>query len=141
MTLPAIDLSSLRKALSQLEEALRFWREQSPDAPLKRHLRAAVIQSFEFSYELSVRMLRRVLMERVASADLIVDLSFNDLLRRAADAGLLADALRWRRWRDMRNATSHTYDEERAEQVALGAAEFLDDALALLRLLEKSLEP
>lgn len=61
-------------------------------------------------------------------------------LRKAADAGLLADALRWRRWRDMRNATSHTYDEERAEQVALGAGEFLPDAQDLLRLLEKSLE-
>lgn len=41
----------------------------------------------------------------------------------------------------MRNVTSHAYDEARAEQVALGAAEFLDDALALLRLLEKSIEP
>jgi nucleotidyltransferase substrate binding protein (TIGR01987 family) len=140
MTFPPIDLSSLRKALSQLEEALQFWREQSSEAPLKRHLRSAVIQSFEFSYELSVRMLRRVLMERAVAADLIADLSFNDLLRKAADAGLLPDALRWRRWRDMRNATSHTYDEERAEEVASGAAEFLGDAQVLLRVLERSLE-
>jgi nucleotidyltransferase substrate binding protein (TIGR01987 family) len=140
MTKPMIDLSVLRKALSQLEEALKFWHEQAQGSPLKRHLRSAVIQSFEFSYELSVRSLRRVLVERVASADLVVDLSFNDLLRKGADAGLVSDPMQWRRWRDMRNATSHTYDEERANEVAHGAELFYGDAQRLLVLMEKALE-
>ncbi len=135
----SIDLSALHKALAQLEEALSFWQQQPESAPLKRHLRAAVIQSFEFSYELSVRMLRRVLIERAAAADLVLDLSFNDLLRKGADAGLLPDALAWRRWRDMRNTTSHTYDETRAVEVAAAALEFLPDAKRLVRALERSL--
>lgn len=135
----SIDLSALHKALAQLDEALSFWQQQPDGAPLKRHLRAAVIQSFEFSYELSVRMLRRVLIERAAAADLVLDLSFNDLLRKGADAGLLPDALAWRRWRDMRNATSHTYDETRAVEVAAAALEFLPDAKGLVRALERSL--
>lgn len=134
-----IDFSSLRKALAQLAEALTFWHEQAPDAPLKKHLRSAVIQSFEFSYELPVRMLRRVLIERAASAELIADLSFNDLLRKGADAGLLPDPVAWRRWRDMRNAASHTYDEARANEVALGAALFLPEAEQLLLALEREL--
>lgn len=134
-----IDLSALRKALAQLDEALSFWQQQPDGAPLKRHLRAAVIQSFEFSYELSVRMLRRVLIERSAAADRVLDLSFNDLLRKGADADLLPDALTWRRWRDMRNATSHTYDENRAVEVAAAALEFLPDARRLLQALEVSL--
>ncbi|MDZ4075710.1 MAG: HI0074 family nucleotidyltransferase substrate-binding subunit [Hylemonella sp.] len=139
MVKPSVDLSPLHKALAQLEEALLFWRQQPEDAPLKRHLRSAVIQSFEFSYELSVRMLRRVLIERVATADAIIDLSFNDLLRKGADAGLFPDALTWRRWREMRNATSHTYDEARAAEVAAAAAQFLPDAKRLAQALEKSL--
>ena len=101
-----------------LTEALAFWAAQPDGAPLKPHLRSAVIQSFEFTYELSVRLLRRVLIERSESADRVADLSFNDLLRAAADAGLLADAPRWREWREMRNATSHAYDEARAQAVA-----------------------
>lgn len=140
MTHPTIDLSFLRNALSQLEEALTFWHAQAQGSPLKRHLRSAVIQSFEFSYELSVRMLRRVLAERAASADMVTDLSFNDLLRKGADAGLVPDPMQWRRWRDMRNATSHTYDEDRANEVAHGAELFVADARHLLAFMEKTLE-
>ena len=79
-----------------LQEALDFWHAQPEGTALKPHLRSAVIQSFEFSYELSVRLLRRVLIERSAAADRVTDLSFNDLLRAGADAGLVPDPLRWR---------------------------------------------
>jgi nucleotidyltransferase substrate binding protein (TIGR01987 family) len=141
MSQPTIDLSTLRKALGMLTEALTFWAAQPDGTPLKPHLRSAVIQSFEFSYELSVRLLRRVLIERSESADRVADLSFNDLLRTACDAGLLVDASRWREWREMRNATSHAYDEARAQAVAERAAAFAEDAVALLAAMEASLEP
>ena len=139
MSAPAIDLTALRKALAQLGEALSFWQAQAPDSALKPHLRSAVIQSFEYSYELSVRMLRRVLIERSEAAGLIADLSFNDLLRKAADAGLIGNPALWRNWREMRNATNHAYDEAKAVAVASGAAGFSADAAALLAALEKSL--
>lgn len=139
MSVKPIDLSSLVKGLAQLQEALRFWHEQPQGSALKPHLRSAVIQSFEFTYELSVRMLRRVLVERSEAADLIVDLSFNDLLRKAADAGLLAEPQMWRQWREMRNATSHTYDEAKAAEVAAGVDSFAAGADELLAELEKSL--
>lgn len=132
MTSAPIDLSSLRKALAQLNEAITFWQARSEGDPLKPHLRSAVIQSFEYSYELSVRAARRVLLERAESADLVRDLSFNDLLRRALDAGFPMELDTWRRWRDMRNGTSHAYDEERAQAVATDAAAFASDAAKLL---------
>ena len=136
---PTIDLSPLRKALAALNEALAFWTAQSDGTPLKPHLRSAVIQSFEFTYELSVRLLRRVLIERAESADRINDLSFNDVLRAASDAGLMPDAARWREWREMRNATSHAYDEVKAQAVVVRAAAFALDAAALLNALGASL--
>ena len=139
MTVKPIDLSSLVKALAQLQEALRFWQELPQGTALKPHLRSAVIQSFEFTYELSVRMLRRVLIERSEAADLVIDLSFNDLLRKAADAGLLLEPQLWQQWREMRNATSHTYDEAKAAEVAAGVAGFAAGAANLLVELEKSL--
>lgn len=138
MDTPAIDLSPLRKAHALLVEALSFWNAQPERAPLKPHLRSSVIQSFEFTYELSVRLLRRVLIERAEFADRVADLSFNDLLRAAADAGLMPDAARWREWREMRNATSHAYDEAKAQAVAQRAADFAVDAAALLDALEAS---
>ena len=134
-----IDLSPLRKALGWLQEALMLWHAQATGTVLKPHLRSAVIQSFEFSYELSLRSLRRVLVERSGSADRITDLSFNELLRHAADAGLVKDPNAWRLWRELRNATSHAYDETKAEQVAQDAERFCVDAQALLVALEAAL--
>ncbi len=136
MSSSSIDLTSLRKALAQLSEALAFWHGRAEGDALKPHLRSAVIQSFEFTYELAVRSTRRVLIERAESADLVNDLSFSDLLRRALDAGLPMPLDAWRHWRDMRNATSHAYDEDRANEVALAAADFAVDVGLLLKALE-----
>ena len=140
MQKPAVDLTALRRALALLQEALDFWGAQPQGTALKPHLRSAVIQSFEFTYELSVRLLRRVLIERSAAADRVTDLSFNDLLRAGADAGLLPDPLRWRAWRELRNATSHAYDEAKAQAVAMGAATFAGDAASLLKAMEADLD-
>ena len=134
-----IDLSPLRKALATLAEASRFWVAEPASSPLKPHLRSAVVRSYKFTYELSIRALRRVLVERSAAADLIADMSFNDLLRKAADAGLQADPATWRAWREMRNTTSHAYDEAKAHAVASSAPGFAADAQALLQSLEARL--
>lgn len=140
MTAPVIDLASLRKALAMLIEACQFWAAHPEGSALKPHLRSAVVQSFEFTYELSLRMLRRVLIERSEAADLVADLSFNDLLRKAADAGLPIEPVAWRAWREMRNTTSHAYDEAKAQAVASNGARFAVDAARLLSALEASLE-
>lgn len=122
-----------------LIEALAFWTAEADGSRLKPHLRSAVIQSFEFSYELSLRMLRRVVMERSTSPPSVAELSFADLLRSAADAGLLADPQGWREWRELRNATSHAYSEAKAQAVAERTAGFAADASALLAAMEASL--
>ena len=139
MTSPfSINLTSLQKALSQLREAIGFWQALDATDPLKPHLRSAVIQSFEFTYELAIRSTRRVLIERAESADLVRDLGFNDLLRRASDAGLPMPLNTWRRWRELRNTTSHSYNEARALEVALAASDFAVDAALLLAHLENA---
>lgn len=137
---PSIDLTPLRKAIEALAGALHYWQAEPDNSGRKPHLRAGVIQSFEFSYELSVRLLRRVLMERALAAPLVADLSFNDLLRTAADAGLLPDPLAWRRWRDWRNRTSHSYDETQAQAIAEAAQAFLGDARQLLTRLQNAVD-
>ena len=49
----SLDLSPLEDAVSQLEEALEIYNSDIilRDSRFKRHLRAAVIQAFEFTYE------------------------------------------------------------------------------------------
>ena len=125
---PTIDLSPVRKALALLTEALAFRAAQPDGTTLKPHWRSAVIRSFEFSHEGSVWHLCRARIERAEPADRVADLSFNDLLRAAAEAGLLADAPRWR---EMNNATRHSCDEARALAVAQRTTAFAEDAVTL----------
>jgi Nucleotidyltransferase substrate binding protein like len=63
----------------------------------------------------------------------------NDLLRKSADAGLLADIDGWKRWRALRNLTSHTYIEARA--VRLTDAFEASDSPFVVDLLEYSPAP
>jgi nucleotidyltransferase substrate binding protein (TIGR01987 family) len=134
-----IDLHPLVLACSQLAEAVLVWTEHDENSVLKKHLRAGVIQAFEYTYELSMKMLRRVLAQRSDSNSRLVELSFNDLLRRSADAGLLADMDAWKRWRELRNLTSHTYSEARAIEVSGQCEAFLGDARALLAALQRDM--
>ena len=54
---------------------------------------------------------------------------FQDLIRSANEQDLLlGDWSDWRRYRDMRSKTSHTYDEEIALEVLAGIPEFLEEA-------------
>ena len=101
-------------------------------------IRDAVIQRFEFTYELSVKTLRRYLRSIAASNDEVDELSFRELLRRAGDFKLIhGDVLRWIDYRQARTDTVHTYNEIRAVEVAATAEEFVVEALALLTALQE----
>ena len=56
-----LDLTPLDDAIAQLEEAIEYHGSElaAGDPALKLHLRAAAIQAFEFTYELSFKMVKR----------------------------------------------------------------------------------
>jgi len=125
-----LDVSPLGKAVLQLEKSLGFLRSElarsNPD--LREQFRAASIQAFGFVYELAVKMVRRQMEQIVATPSELREMNFMDLVRRAADAGLVRDANSWRQYRELRNRTSHTYDEEEAEAIVKELDAFLQDA-------------
>ncbi len=52
----------------------------------------------------------------------------------------MRDWTHWRKFRDMRSRTSHTYDEETAIQVVSGIPEFLQEAKFLQKALQEKLD-
>lgn len=56
-----LDLTPLDDAIAQLKEAIEYHGSDlaSRDPALKLHFRAAAIQAFEFTYELSFEMVKR----------------------------------------------------------------------------------
>ena len=126
--------------MSQLEEALEIYHSDIVliEPRLKRHLRAAVIQAFEFTYELSFRMLRRYLEEASANPAEIDGMVVNDIIRESYRQALVSsDIPVWREYRRNRGTTSHTYNEERAQEVFESVPEFLQDARYLLNRLQE----
>ena len=130
-----LDYSSLESAVAQLQRSFDYLHSDlaQEDSGLYEQFRAATIQAFEFSYELAIRMIRKQLAQIVANPDALREMDFADLMRDAAGAGIIHDAPSYMRYRELRNATSHTYNAERAEATVDVADEFLQDMLFLLR--------
>ena len=140
MTNNHLDLSALRGALGSLEDGLEVvsdgtWFSQQ-SGKVQNTLVAGVIQNFEFVYEISFKMIKRQIEEDAASPNEVDESNFRDVLRVAAEKGLVADVEAWFKYRKMRNITAHTYDHEKAQQVYQDTLIFINDARALLKALE-----
>ena len=103
------------------------------DPGLVLQLRAAAIQAFEFTYELSWKMLKRYLTLSEPNPAEVETMSFSDLIRTGSDKGLLlSDLKQWNRYRQERGITSHTYDHAKAQEIFEKIPAFLKEAKYLL---------
>ena len=83
-----LDLKPLAKALEQLRISLNYCQSElaRKDPAIARQFRDAAIRAFEFTFEISIRMLRRRLTDMLSAAE-VERLSFRDLLRAGARRG------------------------------------------------------
>lgn len=128
-----LDFSPLANAVARLDEGLARFRTDESDT----QIRDGLIQRFEFTYDLAHKMLRRALEAAAANPEEVDRMTFPTLIRTASEQGLLAgDWTHWRTYREMRNITSHTYDEAKAVQVVAAIPDFLAEAHALVERLQ-----
>src|SRR5438067_4588 len=95
----AIDFSKLLKAQAVFE---RFRNNMKDDQD-----QAGAVQAFEFCYELTWKIMKRVLAAQGVEAT-----SPKDTFRKAGLAALIDDSEIWFNFLDKRNLTSHTYEQE-----------------------------
>lgn len=108
-----LNLSSLEKALESLSLALIEYKKNSNE-----FIRDSCIQRFEYSYELSWKMVKRHLELVEADKASIDELAFPNLIRKANEKGLLlSNWSKWKVYREARNTTSHAYDKIKADAV------------------------
>jgi len=128
-----MDLSSLRNAVKRLEEGLSRYQQDIRDT----QIRDGLIQRFEFTYEISHKLLKRFLESSAANPEEYDKADFQYLIRSANEQGLLLGSwTQWKDYREMRSKTSHTYDEETALQVVKIIPDFLKEAEHLLKQFE-----
>lgn len=124
-----LDLSPLDRAVSQLETFYDLSLQPQTLPVMSEALRMAAIQAFEYSYELSVKMLRRFLEMTEPNPAVMDDATFQGLVRLGSERGLLKSELSvWMEFRRQRGTTSHAYDAEKAAQVHAAIPAFLEDA-------------
>lgn len=124
-----LDLSPFFKAVDRLDEGINRYQTDTSDT----QIRDGLIQRFEFTYEISHKMLKRYMEMASATPAQFDGMPFQDVIRSGNEQGLLlSDWPRWRVFRDMRSKTSHTYDEAKALEVVVEIPAFLIEAKFLL---------
>jgi len=100
--------SNLGNAYAAFLDAVK----QSTESPDNLVIRAGLIQTYEFTFELSWKLMKDYLILQG------FDLSFpRDVLRKAYGVGLITDGKNWLQALDDRNRTAHAYDGQMAKLV------------------------
>ena len=139
-----LDLASMENAIGHLQEALDMYDsdlyERMPEhmPQLKRLLRSAAIQAFEYTYELTFKMIRRHLAHSLQNSEMLNSMSFHNIIRKAYGHNIVRSELAvWLEYRRCRGITSHTYDDAKAQAVFEQIPGFLDEARHVLTCLQE----
>ena len=127
MKLSDINLSSLKKAVNSLQVAI--------EQPKNEFTRDASIQRFKYSYEFCWKTLRRYLEANSG----IKEYNVKNIFREAAKQNLIENVNHWFVYHEAWNLASHTYNAETAEEAYQAAIKFLNDALKLIKTLDKNM--
>ena len=129
-----LDLAPLHNATNRLHEGWLRYQMDISDT----QIRDGLVQRFEFTYEISHKILKRYLEMTSATPELFDQMPFQDLIRTGNEQGLLlGNWPDWRLYREMRGKTSHSYDEAVALEVVAGIPKFLAEASYLSEQLQK----
>ena len=133
MSIQKLYLVPLEKALARLEEGYARYLTDIGDI----QIRDGLVQRYEFTYEVSHKMLKRYLEMSSPNPEIFDSMAFADLIRSANEQGLLlSDWTQWKTFREMRAKTSHTYEEAIALEVVSIIPAFILEAKALLQQLQ-----
>lgn len=93
---------------------------------------AGIVQAFEYCYELSWKIIKRVLSSKGIEVN-----SPKDTFREAGRNKIIEDVKRWFVFLETRNLTVHTYNVKILEEVMKIIPEFKDELELLINTLEK----
>jgi nucleotidyltransferase substrate binding protein (TIGR01987 family) len=130
-----ISIIALEKAFISLSKAMERANLDLSDL----ELRDACIQRFEYTYELSNKIIKRFIEEVQPSPEIVDQLTYRDLLRLAAEVGIVESVEAWFRFREARNKTSHAYNEINAQEVFNEIPHFMQHANQLINTIKSKI--
>ncbi len=129
-------ISALENAHKRLGDVLKIFVENENDDIV----RDSVIQRFEFTYSIALKTLKKYFEGVAFVMEDVQQMTFNQVIRVANQLDLLHFELdKWTEFRQMRNLTSHTYDEEVARKVVAVIPDFCEEVGYLLKQLRSKI--
>lgn len=129
-------ISVLENAHKRLCDVLKIFVENENDDIV----RDSVIQRFEFTYSIALKTLKKYFEGVAFVMEDVQQMTFNQVIRVANQLDLLHFELdKWTEFRQMRNLTSHTYDEEVARKVVAVVPDFCEEVGYLLKQLRSKI--
>ena len=140
-----LDLKSLKKAQVAFSNAFAFAvsveRKSADQLGFFEFevVRAALIQHFEFTYELCWKTMKRCIEMNVGLGSKEEISSQRDLFRISGERGFIEDFHTWMDYHRARNKTSHSYDGDIAQTVYEDAKRFKTDLDKFVKAVEERL--
>ena len=131
------DLYGLEVCLHDLDQML----SRAEQATTDKAVAYALIKTFELTYELALKTMRKYMILRTLKSDQAEISDFGDLIRLADQIGLLQNGWpKWKQYRADRGRTVHTYIEAVSRAISGQLKEFSEEIHVLLFNLKKGLE-
>ena len=135
-----LNLTYFNKCIDTLE--LAFVKYNNPgNSELEKQLyRSACVKEFEIILELSAILLKKTLKDYFADISAVNRLSFKNVFRQWVQFSIIKpnDVEEWISFRDVRNQTSHEYDENHANELLKHISKFIELAKRLSKALESN---
>jgi len=133
-----LELSSLEHAIASLERSVAAANTYDAIIPLelKDTVRSGIIHNFKVAYEQCWKMMKRWLESNVSS-EAVDGVTRRELFRQATQNRLIDDVDEWMIFHAARNQTSHTYNNDTAEEVSQIAESFVAAARSLISSLQQ----
>jgi nucleotidyltransferase substrate binding protein (TIGR01987 family) len=131
-----LNIESLVNAFSSLKKAVLRAKKEPKDL----EVRDACIQRFEYTFELSVKTIKRYIEMEMPVYENLDQMNYRDLMRIAFEIGLITETNIWFSFREARNQTSHAYDEHKAQAVFEVTLDFVNEAERLINQFQKRLK-
>ena len=131
-----LDLTNIKNAISTLEEAINYYNTDV-EQPIKNMYADSCIQRFEYTYELSWKIMKKYLKLFFNKTE--QELTIKNIFRYMQGYGLIKDWTKWVEYNDARNNTAHEYNFNKAQFVLTVLKTFLDDVKNFIICLEKSI--
>lgn len=129
-----MELSKPEKLLADLKRATQRLKEAVEAEPTQLN-QDATIQRFEFTFELAWKLMQVLIQDKGVEV-----FGPKDVIRRAAQVGLIDDPEAWIDFLKARNLTTHVYDQPVAEEIYNQAKEFPAVVEELMKKAEEELK-